>query len=59
MLYTYDKKAKVDLWLKIIYIDVPCSVRSLVGIHTDEQGPEVEAKQQLSIKDSIIIKFQV
>ncbi len=57
LLYTYDKKTKIDLWLKIICIDVPCSVGSLVGVHTDKQGPEAMARQQLSIKESIFIKY--
>jgi hypothetical protein len=57
--YSHDKKTKIDLWLKIIYIDVPCSVGSLVGIHTDEQGPEAMARQQLRIKDSKFIKYLI
>jgi hypothetical protein len=43
LLYTYDKKTNIGLLLNIIYVNVPCSVGSLVGIHTDEQGPEAMA----------------
>jgi hypothetical protein len=57
--YSHDKKTKIDLWLKIICINVPCSVGSLVGIHTDEQGPKAMARQQLGIKDSIFRKYLI